>query len=118
MYISLILVCENFKRIPIKISFQWGAEQGVYAAASFSANVTSGCSHNYTQIFASVILYMNIIFIAKWLFGGNSEILHYSNVFARRQKLFKPESICKQISVNIFFIVKIWRHFSIMSQLH
>ena len=50
----------------------------------------------YTTIFTYVILYMNIIFIAQWLFGGNSEILHCCDVFANSQKLFKPESIFKQ----------------------
>ena len=31
---------------------------------------------------------MNIIYIAQWLLGSNSEILHYSDVFERREKLF------------------------------
>ena len=39
---------------------------------------------------------MNIIFIAQWLFGGNSKILHCSDVFARREKLYKPEKNFKQ----------------------
>ena len=116
MYIILRLVCENFSRIPVKISFLWGPKYGIYAATSFSANVTSWCSRNNMQIFAAVILHMNIIFIAQWLFGGNSEILHCSNVFARRQKLCKPENIFKQTCVN-FFTTKIWRHFPITSQL-
>ena len=59
---------------------------------------------------------MNITFIAQWLSGGNSEILHGSDVFARRHKLYKPESIFKQTRVN-FFTAKIWRQFSITSQL-
>ena len=103
MYIVLRLVFENFSRIAVKISFLWGPKHGVYAAASFSANVTSVCSCNNPQIFTSIILYMNIIYIVQWLFGGNSEIVHYSDVFARRQKLFKPESIFKQTRVNIFY---------------
>ena len=74
------------------------------------------CSRNNTQICTSVILYMNIIFIAHWLFGGNSEILHCSDAFARRQKLCKPVSIFKQTCVN-FFTAKILHHFSITSQL-
>ena len=47
---------------------------------------------------------MNIIYIAQWLFGGNSQILHYlySDALAHRQKVFKPESIFKQTRVNIF----------------
>ena len=42
------------------------------------------------------------MFIAQWLSGGNSEILHSSNVFARRHKLSKPEIIFKQTRVNFF----------------
>ena len=71
------------------------------------------------------MLYMNIIYIAPKLFGGDSEILHYSNVFsgrqklrlfggdseilhysnvfAGRQKLFKLVIIFKQTHVNIFY---------------
>ena len=46
---------------------------------------------------------MNIIFIAQWLFGGNSKILHCSHVFARREKLYKQENIFKQTRVNFFY---------------
>ena len=35
--------------------------------------------------------------------GGNSEILHYYDVFARRQKLCKLEIIFKQTPVNFFY---------------
>ena len=38
------------------------------------------------KFFTSVMSYMNI-YTAQGLFGCNSEILHYSNVFARRQKV-------------------------------
>ena len=69
---------------------------------AFSANVTLWCSRNDTHIFTSVILYMIIIFIAQWLFGGNSEILHASDVFEHRHKLCKPESIFKQTRVNLY----------------
>ena len=103
MYIILRLFCETFSRIAVKISFLWGHKHGVYAAALFSANVTSWCSRNDTHIFTSVILYINIIFIAQWLSGGNSEILYGSNVFARRHKLCKPENIFKQTRVNYFY---------------
>ena len=103
MYIIWRLVCENLSRITIKISFLWGPKHGVYAAASFSTNVTSWCSRNGTKLFTIVILHMNIIFIAQWLFGGNSEMLPCSNVFARRQKLYKPENIFKQTRVNFFY---------------
>ena len=46
---------------------------------------------------------MNIICIAQWWFCGNSEILHCSDVFARCQKLCKPETIFKKTCVNIFY---------------
>ena len=59
---------------------------------------------------------MNFIYIVQWLFGGNSEILHYSNVFARRQKHLNQRAYFKQTRVNVF-TAKIWRHFSITSQL-
>ena len=92
-------------------SFLWGHKHGVYAAVSFSANVTSWCSRNDMQIFTSFNLYINIKFIAQWLAGGHSEILHRSDVNARRQKLCKPENNFKQTRVY-FFYRKIWRHFS------
>ena len=57
--------------------------------------------------------YMNIIYIAQWLFGGNSEILGYSDFFACRQKLFKSESFYKQTPVNIILPQK----YDIISQL-
>ena len=57
-------------------------KHGIYAAVPFSANLTSWFSRNDMHFFTSVILYMNIIFIAQWLFGGNSEILHCSDFFA------------------------------------
>ena len=93
MYIIFRSVCETFSRIAWKINFLWGHKHVVYAVASFSANVASWCSRNDTHIFTSVILYLNIIFIAQWLSDGNSEILHASDVVARRNKLCKPESI-------------------------
>ena len=56
---------------------------------------------------------MNIICIAQWLFVGDSEILHFSDIFARHQKLCKPESIFKQRHV-IFFLL--WKY-DVISQL-
>ena len=103
MYIILRLVCETFSRIAVSIRFLWGHKYGVYAAASFSANVTSWCSRNGTKMFTSVILYINIIFIAQWLSGGNSEILHGSDVFACCQKLCKEENSFQQTRVNFFY---------------
>ena len=46
---------------------------------------------------------MNIIYISQWMFGDNSKILCYSNVFARRQKRFNPESIFKQTRIKIVY---------------
>ena len=43
LFSKCTLVFENFSRITVKISFLWGLKHGVYAAASFSANVTSWC---------------------------------------------------------------------------
>ena len=102
--VHYLLVCENFRRIAVTISFLLGPRHGKYAGASFSANMTSWCSCNNKQIFTSVILHMNIIFIAKWLFGGNSESIHFSDVFECLQKLFKPENIFKQTRINFSFL--------------
>ena len=60
------------------------------------------CSRNDTHIFTSVILKI-YIFTAQWVSVGYSEILHDSNIFARRHKLCKPESIFKQTRVNFFY---------------
>ena len=63
MAIILRLMCENLSSIAVKISFLWGREHGVYAEASFVASVTY--LGNNVQNFTSVILYMNIIYIAQ-----------------------------------------------------
>ena len=104
IYIILRVVFEKFNGIAFKISFIWGHKHGVYAAASFSANVTTRNSRNDTQFFTSVILYMNIIYIYRavtvwWQFW------HFTLFwcFARRQKLFKQESNFKHTRVNIFY---------------
>ena len=65
MYIILRLVCENFNRKAVEISFIRGPKHVIYAAALYLANVTSGCSRNNTQIVTSVILYIDIIYIAQ-----------------------------------------------------
>ena len=108
----LRLVCENFRRTAVKISFLWGPKHDIYAAVPFSANVTSWYSRNDMQIFTSVIFYMNIIFIAQWLFGGNSKILHCSDVFVRLEKLYKPE---KNSSKNMSIFLP--RKYDVISQL-
>ena len=78
--------------------------------------MTSWCSRNDTQIVTAVILNMNIIFIGQWLYGDNSEIFHCSDVFARRQKLYKQENFSSK-HMLAYFTAKIWRHLSITSQL-
>ena len=65
MYIIFRLFCEIFSKLAVKISFLWGPKHVEYATASFSSNVTSWCSRNDTHFFTSVILHMNIIFIAQ-----------------------------------------------------
>ena len=65
IYIILRLVCENFSTIAVKISFLCGPKYGVNVAAPFSANVTLRCSRNDTQMFNSVILYMDIIYTSQ-----------------------------------------------------
>ena len=59
------IICENLSTIAVKISFLWGREHGVYVEASFAASVTSRYLRNDRQNFTSVILYMNIIYIAQ-----------------------------------------------------
>ena len=84
---------------------------GVYPAPSVSASVTSWCLRNDMEKFAFVILYMNIIFTAQQLFGGNSENLDFSRCVCTLSETLLTAS--KHVST--FFTVKIWRHFSIMS---
>ena len=49
----------------VQISFLWGREHGEHAEALFAASVTSRYLRNDMQNFTSVILYMNIIYIAQ-----------------------------------------------------
>ena len=106
MHITLRLICEKFRRIAVKMSFLWGNKYGVYTAPSVSASVhvTPWCLRNNMQHFTFVISCMNMVFIAGWLSGGNSEILQYSDVFTCRQKLCKPQSFFKQARVNFFYL--------------
>ena len=112
MHIILRFICGIFSRI----SFLLGCKHCVYEAASFAASLTSWYLPNGKQTFTFVILYINIICITKWIFGASFQILHYSSAFALRQKHFKPWNFFKQTHVD-FFTTKIWRHFSITSQL-
>ena len=84
----------------VKISFLWCRKHCVYAAVSFAASVTSWYLRHVMQNCTSVILYMNIICNAQWLFDAYLEILDCSADFTRRQKLFKQESIFKQTRVD------------------
>ena len=109
------VVCENFSRIAVQISFLWCLKHGVYAAASFSAKVTSWCSHNDTQLvllFCRRTSYLSHIdcFVVILKFYTVQVFLHAVRNFVN-QKHFQA-NMCQ-----LFFIVKIWRHFSITSQL-
>ena len=53
--------------------------------------------------FTSIILYMNIICIAQWLFEANSEVLHCSDAFARHHKHCKPQCSFMQTHVDYFY---------------
>ena len=46
------------------------------------------------------------MFIAKWLFGANLEILHYSYVFEGHQKFYKPKSIYAKHMSTFFYCQK------------
>ena len=74
MYIIFRFICDILSRISVKTSFLWSCKHGVYVAASFVVSVTSWWRNNM-QNFTSAILFMNIICIAQWLSGANSEIL-------------------------------------------
>ena len=95
-------ICENFSRIDVKLSFLWNSKHGIYAAVPFSANVMSWCSRNDTQIFTSAILYTNIIYLSH--IDCLVVILKFYtvDVFARREKFYKPENIFKQTLINFF----------------
>ena len=54
------------------------------------------------QNFTSVILYINIIYNAQWLFGASLEILDCFAHFTQRHKLFKQENSFKQTRVDFF----------------
>ena len=74
MCIILRLICEVLSGTAVDIRFLWDSKHSVYWAASFIAIVTSWYLHKYLRKFTSVILYMNIICFAQWLFGANLEI--------------------------------------------
>ena len=97
------LICEKLSCIAVKISFLLGCEHCVHAEVSFAASVTSRYLRNDMQNFTSVILYVNIIYIAQYLSGTNFEILYCSGPIARRHKLFKTRNTSKQTRVEIFY---------------
>ena len=100
MHITLRLICESLSRIAVKLSFLWCFKHCVYAAVSFAAIVRSWYLRNLMQNFTSVILYLNIICNAQWLFGANFDILDCSADFTRHQKRFKQENTFKQTCVD------------------
>ena len=103
MCIILRLICAILNEIAVEIMFLWDSKHGLYRAAPFIAIVTSWYLRKDKRKFTSVILYMNIICIAQWLFDAKSEILHCSSAFARRHKHCKPEALsCKNVSI-IFY---------------
>ena len=85
-----------------------------YGAASFIAIVTSCYLRKDMRKFTSVILYMNIICIAQWLFNPKFDILHCSCAFARRHKHCKPECSFMQTCADYFLQ---WKY-DVISQLH
>ena len=117
MCITLELICEILSGIAFEIRFLWDSKHGVYGVSSFMAIVTSWYLRKDMRQLTSVILYMNITYVAQWLFDANFDILHSSGAFARRHKHCKPECSFMQTRVDYFFTAKIWRHFSITSQL-
>ena len=100
------------KRKAVRISFLQGREQGIYAAGTFSARVTSWFLPNNMQYFFLLFFFINIIFIAQWQFLPTFEILHCFEVFACCQNLCKPERIL-QTHVNFFLL---WKY-DVISQL-
>ena len=102
MCIILRLICEVLSWIAVDIRFLWDYKHGVYGAGSFIAIVTSWYLRKDMIKFNSAILYMNIIFITRWLFDANFEILHCSGAFARCHKHCKPDCSFMQARVDFF----------------
>ena len=101
IYIILRLICGILSKLAVKINFLRACLHGVYAATSLAASVTSRCLSNDIQNATSVILYINIIFIAKWLYGAEFQILHCS--VWTMLKTFKPENTFKQTRVKFVY---------------
>ena len=111
--IFLRLIFEILSGIAVEIRFLWDSKHGIYEAASFIAIVTSWYLRMDMRKFISVILYMNIICIASWLFEANLAILHCSDAFAQRHKHCKPECSFMQTGVDYFLP----RKYDVISQL-
>ena len=103
MCIIFRLICEILSGIAVEIRFLGDSKHGVYGAASFIAIVRSWYLRKDIRKFTWIILYMNIICIAQWLFDDNSEILHCSGAFERRHKHCKPECSFMQTHVYFFY---------------
>ena len=117
IYIIFRLICDILSRLAVKISFLWSWKHrySVYATAPIVSSVTLWYLRNNMQNFTSVFfLYTSIICITQWPFGAN---LKFSILFrciwmtSKNRKLFSSKHFD-------FLTVKIWRHFSITSQLH
>ena len=102
MFIILRLICEILSGIAVEIRFIWDSKHGVYGAASFIAIVTLWYLRKDMRKCTSVILYMNMICIAQWLFDPNFEILHCSGASARRHQHCKPQCSFMQTRVDHF----------------
>ena len=102
MHDNIRLICETSSGISVDINFLWNSKYGVYGAESFIATVKSGYLRKDLRKYTSVILYMNIICIAQWLFDANLKILHCSDAFTRRHKHNKPECSFMQTCVDYF----------------
>ena len=71
MFIILRLICENLSVLATKLSFLLGRKHDEYAAAPLADS-------GRPATFNFIILYLNIICIAKWLIDANfEEMLHY-----------------------------------------
>ena len=103
-------------RMAVKISFLWGHKHGVHATASFSANGTSWCSRNDTQIFTSVILYTFVSTSYLWHIDCLVVILKFYTVpmFLHTIRNFVNQKAFSSKHMSAFLL----RKYDAISQLH
>ena len=65
MCVILKFICENLSGIAVEIRFLWDSKHDICGAALFIAIFTSCYLHKDTRKFTSIILYMNIVYIAQ-----------------------------------------------------